>query len=525
MRKFIPLLAAVALGLSALTACGSDAPRNPAETGSTERAQDTLVLALGDFTEAEFDPRRGWGSHNEHYVTHSSLLRWDSHEQIVPDLASSYEHEGTSYTFTLNPDYKFSDGTPVTAKDVAFTYDMLKKDGVAFDLSNVESVTARDEHTVVIELGIPDSTFLPLVTQIGIVPADTYGDDYSADPVSSGPYHVVDFQRGEQVIMEANPYYPAELKYKKLTFLLSDTDAAIAATRAGDVDVTYVDVGMDLPEIDGMRIENYESVENLGLTLPTEQPGGSSTTMDVDVTTGNKVTADPAIRRALNLGLDRQEIVDLVLGGDGVPSSSVSDGLPWHGPEITENLDEAKDILADAGWRDSNNDGTVDKDGVEAVIPLMYTTTDQARVDMAAAVTAQSEENLGIRFTPVPATWDDIYVDGKTSAIVFALGSLSPKEVLDSYHSHSRGIGYNNMPDYANPRVDALLDQARATPLEESTQLWADAQAAASDDAPYVWLMRRDHVYYVSDSLDLGDQPLHGHGHGLQIFQNVEQWR
>lgn len=521
VKKLLTLAATVALTLAGPTACTPD----PAPSSSVDRADDELVLALGDFTEAEFDPRKGWGSHNEHYVTHSSLLRWNSDEKIAPDLASGYTLEGTTLTFTLNPDYRFSTGEQVTAKDVVYTYEMLAQDGVAFDLSHLDAITAPDESTVVIELTEPDSTFVPLVTQIGIVPAASYGENYSADPVSSGPYRVVDFQRGEQVIMEANPYYPKELKYQKLTFVLSDVDAAIAATRAGEVDVTYVDAGMDLPDIAGMSTRNYPSVENLGITLPTEQPGGSGTTMGAGVATGNAVTADPAIRRALNIGLDRREIVDTVFGDDAVPASSVSDGLPWAGPEITEDPDEARRLLDDAGWSDTNGDGTVDKDGVEAVIPLLYTTTEQARVDLAATVSALSAADLGIRFDPIPSTWDDIYADGKTSAVVFALGSLSPKEVLDSYHSHSRGSGYNNMPDYANPAVDHLIDQARAEPLADSAQLWRDAQAVAAEDAPYVWLARRDHVYLVADDVDLGDQPLHGHGHGLQIFQNVEQWR
>lgn len=522
-RALVPLVLTVGL---AAAAC-SPADGEQATPTTPDTAQDTdadeLALALGDFTSAEFDPRKGWGGHNEHYVTHSSLVKWDSEEQLRGDLASDWTEDDTTLTFTLDPEHSFSDGTPVTAEDVVFTFEMLIDDGVAFNLGNLTSIEAPDENTVVMELQRPDSTFLPLISQIGIVPAETYDEDYSADPVSSGPYQVVDFQHGEQVIMEANPHYPAELAYERLVFLLADTDAAIAATQAGDVDVTYVDAGRELPEIEGMRVENYDSVENLGITLPTGEPGGTGETMGEEVETGNPVTSDPAIRRALNLGIDREALTDIVLDGDGMPSSSVSDGLPWAGPEIERDLEQAREILADAGWEDTNGDGTIDKDGQEAVIPLMHT-DDQNRIDLAATLAVSAQEDLGILFEPQAATWDDIYVDGKTSAVVFALGSLSPIEIVDSYHSDSRGQGYNNLPEYANDEVDELIDAARATSLEDSEDLWSQAQGVAAEDAPYVWLIRRDHVYYVSDDVDLGDQPLHGHGHGLQIFQNVEQW-
>lgn len=217
----------------------------------------------------------------------------------------------------------------------------------------------------------------------------------------------------------------------------------------------------------------------------------------------------------------------------GEPAYSVADGLPWFTDKVVfddARVDDAQRILEEAGWSDSNGDGTVDKDGVEAVIPLMYTTNDQVRVDLAESVAVQAEE-LGIRFEPEGVTWDDVYEEGKTKAVVFALGSLSPKELYDSYSSDSIGVSYNNLPNYSNPEVDEHIDAARAAEsFEESLPRWQAAQEAGASahpdhgDVSMLWLLRRDHLYYVADHVDIGEQIMHGHGHGLQIFMNVEEW-
>lgn len=526
-------------GLSAvlaltLTACADSTDSNGAAgTAAADRPEDSLVLAVGDITESEFDPAKGWGQHNEHAVLHSSLLSWDEDMEMVGQLADSFTQEGTTWTFELNPEYTFSDGEAVTAEDVVFTYEMLKEDGTNFDLSNLREIRAEGEHTVVVELERPDTLFGPMTAQIGIVPAHHYDEDYSADPVASGPYRIVEHQQGEQVLMEANPHYPHDLAYQELTFVLSDEEAGLAAAGAGRVDIATVSHNNADRQIEGMTLHDLESVDTLALTLPTEPAGGAGETMGQEVEVGNDVTADPAIREALTVGLDRTGLSDLVVSQYGEPAYSVADGLPWFTDKVVfddARVDDAQRILEEAGWSDSNGDGTVDKDGVEAVIPLMYTTNDQVRVDLAESVAVQAEE-LGIRFEPEGVTWDDVYEEGKTKAVVFALGSLSPKELYDSYSSDSIGVSYNNLPNYSNPEVDEHIDAARAAEsFEESLPRWQAAQEAGASahpdhgDVSMLWLLRRDHLYYVADHVDIGEQIMHGHGHGLQIFMNVEEW-
>ena len=206
-RRSTALAGLVAVAALTLAACSGTDSTTAAPTAQT-RAEDELVLAVGDVGEGEFDPLRGWGNHQEHKVLHSSLVQWNrsaetGEMELVGDLARDFSHKGTVWTFHLREDFMFSDGEPVTAADVVFTYDLLKEDGTQFDLTNVAEVRAVDERTVEIELVQPDSLFGPQAATIAILPEHAYGEGYSQNPIASGPYRVVEYQDGEQLSMEA----------------------------------------------------------------------------------------------------------------------------------------------------------------------------------------------------------------------------------------------------------------------------------------------------------------------------------
>lgn len=173
MRRFPALLAAIATSAALLTACSSNEPR-PAPT-----PEDGIVLALGEVDSGEFDPAKGWGKHGEIRLTHVSLLKQDKDLEFTGDLAESWEPnaDNTAWTFTIKDGYKFSDGTPITAEDVAFTIQMLKDDGVAFDLSYIDTVSVAkdgDDEAITIKLTEPNALLLSDLTTIGIVPKASY---------------------------------------------------------------------------------------------------------------------------------------------------------------------------------------------------------------------------------------------------------------------------------------------------------------------------------------------------------------
>lgn len=526
---------AATVGLSLLlSGCSS-----PQQTNESTARSSELVVAVGDVAGGEFDPLKGWGSRPAQIrPIHSSLLMIDKDVNFVGDLAADYavSDDALTWTFELRDDAKWSNGKPLLASDVVFTYKLLKDDGTRFDLSFVDEVVAVHDHTVEIRLSEPRSTFVSQLSEIPILPEAYYSPDYSSEPIGSGPYRVVDFQDGQQLILEPNPHYFGEgPSFERLTFLFLSEDAALAAAQSGSVDIAYVPPAFADQEIPGMTMHSFETVDSRSLTLPTLPAGNAGMIRGSEVTVGNDVTSDLAIRQALNIGLDREEIVEIVLQGHGRPTYTLVDDLPWFNEETVfedGRIEDAQNILADAGWADSNDDGVLEKNGTPAQFTLLYPAEDQLRADLALVVAEQAKD-LGIKIIIKGTTWDGIYVDGKTSAVTWGGGRHHAHQMYEMYSSEVIDTGYNNMPQYTNDKVTEHLRNALgATTQMEANEFWKQAQwdgstgfASEHGDAPIVWLVSIDHLYLIRDGLDLGEQPIQGHGHEWALFNTIGQWK
>ncbi len=541
-KRILPLSMATLLLLVFVAGCGSASsqPSPPSsdalEAISKPAAKEELILAVGKTDTGMFDPKKGWGTHAQIRLTHSSLLRIDSDMNFVPDLAKSYDvsEDALTWTFPLREDVKFSNGDPVTAEDVKFTYEMLQADGVKFDLSFMKSIEATDAHTIVITLNEPRSTFVSQLTEIGIVPKALYDDNYSSNPIGSGPYKVVQYNDGQQIIMEYNDYwYGTKPQFKKLTLLLLAEDAALAAAKAGEADIVYVPPTFADQKVPGMTLLRFESIDSRSISMPTQKSGGKGKINENSVNVGNDVTSDLAIRKALSVGLSRDWIINIALDGYGQKAFSLCDYLPWFNEETViedGNIEEAKKILADGGWADTNKDGIVEKNGLKAEFDLLFSSSDQLRSDMALAV-ADMAQALGIKINAKGMTWDEIYVKGKENAVLWGGGRHHAHQLYTMYHSGVLNQGYNNMTHYTNPVVDGYLDKAmHASTQEEANRYWKLAQwdgetgFGTLGDIPIIWLARVDHLYLASEKLDVGKQPIHSHGHEWALFGNITEW-
>lgn len=525
-----------AAGTQAAGTQAADTQAAGTQAASVEK-KDELILAVGSTADSGvFDPKKGWGTHAQIRLTHSSLLKIDSDLNFIPDLAKSYEvsADGLTWTFPLREDVKFSNGEPVTAEDVKFTYEMLQEDGISYDLSFVKSIEAKDGNMVVITLKQPHSVFVGQLTEIGIVPKDLYNDHYSHNPVGSGPYKVVQYNEGQQIILEYNDYwYGSKPQFKKLTLLLLPEDAALAAAKAGEADLVYVPPSFADQKVEGMKLLRFESIDSRGIAMPTLKSGGKGKINKNEVNVGNDVTSDPAIRKALSVGLSRDSIIDVALDGYAQKAFSICDSLPWFNDETViqdGNVEEAKKILADAGWADTNHDGIVEKNGQKAEFDLLYSSSDQLRSDMSLAVADMAKE-FGIQINAKGATWDEIFVKGKENAVMWAGGQHHPGELYSLYNSRVINQGNDNITQYTNPIVDGYLDQAmEAATQEEANKYWKLAQwdgttgFSTLGDIPIIWLARVDHLYLSNEKLDVGKQPIHSHGYQWALFGNITDW-
>jgi len=532
-RKSIGMFGLLALFIVLITGCSS--PTNNTGTGNNiaaDETKDELILAFASEPEAGFDPITGWGRYGSP-LFQSTLLKRDDDLNIVGDLATGYEvsDDGTVWTVTLRNDVKFSDGKPLTAKDVTFTFEQAMQSASVVDLNILEKVEALDETSVQFTLKTPQSTFANSLVATGIVPSHAYDDNYAENPVGSGPFQLVQWDKGQQLIVEANPeYYDKHPYFKKLTFVFLSEDAAFAAAQAGTVDITYLPAAFSHQKVPGMKLESVETVDNRGIAFPYVKSGKMT---EEGLPIGNDVTADPAIRHAIDIAVDREALIEGVLEGYGSPAYTSVDGLPWWNPETVvddANMDGARKMLADAGWEDTNGDGVLEKNGLKAEFTLHYPANDMIRQSLAIAV-ADMVKPLGIQINIEGGSWDSIGKKMHSDAVLMGWGSHNPYELVNIYGSENAGIDYNNTGYYSNKSVDRYFEQAlQAKSEEEALEYWKKAQwdgttgLSGKGDAAWVWLVNIDHLYLMKDNLDIGTQRIHVHGHGWPATDNIVDW-
>ena len=501
----------------------------PAQSGSAEQ----IVLAIGGESEEGYDPTLGWGRYGAP-LFQSTLLKRDGDLNIVNDLATDYSisEDGKTWTVTIREDAVFSDGEPLTAADVAYTFNKAAESGGLTDVTQLEKATAVDKATVELTLKEPQSTFVNRLITLGIVPENVHGEDYARNPIGSGPYKMVQWDEGQQLIVEANPdYYGEAPGIERLVFLFIEEDGAFAAAKSGQTQVAAVPQSLAVQQIEGMTLRDVVSVDNRGLMFP-YLPANSKETPDGDPI-GNNVTADLAIRQAVNYAVDRQAMVDGILEGYGSPAYGPVSGLAWEEPNANiedGQPEKAQEILAEGGWADSDGDGIVEKDGVKAEFTILYKADDSIRQALALS-TAEMLEPIGIQANVEGKSWDDIEPLMHSNVVVFGWGSHDQTEMYNLYHSQAAQGDYYNTGYYANSAIDSTLDLAMGAPSEaEAVTYWKAAQwdgdkgVTTKGDAAWAWLVNLDHTYFVDECLDVGQLQVEPHGHGWPITANIADW-
>ena len=539
-RKLAALSLAAALSLG-LAACGgggdtpSDSTASPDATGSagaeTGYADQIVVGITAEPKYIEPNaPGMGPAEVQVSQQIFEGLVRTGDDGTIEPQLATDWtiSDDGLTWTVTIRDDVSFTDGEPLTAEDVAFTYNTVKTSSSVNDFTMLDYAEATDETTVVFHMTRPFSIWPYTMAIVGILPEHAYDPAaYGSNPIGSGRYTLVQWDRGQQVILEANPdYYGEAPKMKRVTILFMEEDAAFLAAQAGQVDVAYTSATYSDQAVDGYTLASYRTVDNRGFNLPAVPAGTDANGRAV----GNDFTADVRVRRAINIGIDRQEMIDNVLNGYGTPAYSICDQLPWYNPasEVAYDPEGAAALLDEAGWH-MGADGVREKDGVQAELTLLYSSDDSVRQALAADFANQLGE-LGISASIEGVGWDTAYDRALSEPLIWGWGAHTPMELYNLYHTIG-DTGSAQYSPYSNPAVDAYMDQAlQSTDLEASYALWQKAQwdgatgVTQEGDVPWVWLVNVDHLYWVRDGLQVAEQKIHPHGHGWSIVNNVDQW-
>ncbi|WP_435281975.1 ABC transporter substrate-binding protein [Streptomyces koelreuteriae] len=517
--------AATAALAAAVTACSA-----PSSGGGEGDAKSGSVV-IGVASEPDtLNPLLGYGKDGNSKIF-DGLLAHDADLKLKPALAAALPEVadgGRTYTYTLRDGVEFSDGEPLTAADVVYTYrtalDAKTNNTFKSELDAVKKVEASGDDKVVFTLKYPYAAFAAR-TVLPIVPEHIAGEQdpntgtFNTRPVGTGPYVLSKWSKGEKLTFKANPrYWGGKPKVKTFTMaVISDDDVRATRLRSGDLDgaVLPPNLAATFKSDDGKRTYDAKSYDFRAVTLPTP----------------NKVTGDRAIRRALDAAVDREAMVDKILDGAGRPAYGplpVDDPAFAKAVERDQDLGKAKKILDEAGWKPAG-DGIRAKDGQRASFTLLYPSGDKVRQDHALAY-ASDAKKAGIEVKAESATWEVIEPRMKNTAVLAGFGSTGDPDfgLYTLLHSSLAGDGFNNMARYDNPAVDRALDTGRRgqDPAERKAA-YDKLQRALVMDPGYTFLTHIDHLYVLADRWeDLGTQlEPHEHGFASGPWWNIEDWQ
>ena len=534
----VALLAGCAQG-AADSGANEPAAAGAAGAGVGPDGVSQVVITMTPSSEpaAGFDPLVGWGAgeHVHEPLIQSTLIATDNNLAFVNDLATDYEllrgrpHLDVSYP--RGRDVHRRRAAHGRGRGLHHQRNRERRSGRSRDLSMVDEARAVDATTCEIAMKRPNNALLYTLAVVGIVPAHAYGPDYGEHPIGSGRYMLEQWDRGQQVILRANPdYYGEKPLMDRVVVLFMEEDASLAAAQSGTADVAYTSAALAGAVPAGYTLLNCASVDSRGISLPCN-PAGTDVTVEGDMVYagGSDVTSDIAVRRALNYGIDRVRMIEHVLAGFGRAAYSVGDGMPWSSEAMRVETDvaAAERLLDAAGWA-RGDDGMRARDGLPCAFDLYYAAGDSTRQALAYDFADQAAA-LGIAVEPKGASWDDIYLRQYADPVLWGWGSNSPVELFELTYS----TGWGNYAQYMSDTVDANLEAAQAArTVEESYPFYQAAQWDAATEtgvapegaATWVWLANVDHLYFEREGLIVAEQKPHPHGHGWSLVNNIDQW-
>jgi len=455
---------------------------------SPATAQEALVVGT-DVDAGTLDPRltRDTTAYRTADLIYSGLVHLTPQLEAVPDLAESWETpDPQTFIFKLRPDLKFSDGTPLTADDVVFTYTtLINKDfnapmrALYTPIASVEKV---DDLTVKFSLSAPYAPLLSYL-DLGIVPQELVegGRDIATQPVGAGPMKLVSWNRGAEIQLEANPdYWAGAPEVGKVTIkIIPDNSARAQAFEAGDLDVIQSPLSpQDITRLAADDRFGNVIIPGLGVTY-------------INYNTKDPLLSDPKMRQAFSKLIDQETIVnDIYQGVDKVASSIILPSSWAFSADIkqpTFDVEGAKALFAEAGWQDTNADGILDKEGKPLTVTLATHSEDPNRVqaiEYIQAVMSQAGVDAKTQITDWPS-FSTNYVQKSQHQIALLgwLNIVDPDRLL--FAQLSTG-GSTNWGGYSNPKVDELLQKGRSS-LDQGERAAAYQEAAKilAEELPY----------------------------------------
>lgn len=475
--------------------------------------------------------------------------------ELYPSLAKSMptlSEDHLTYTFELRDNIKFSDGTPMTGEDIIFTFKAIKNpftDAQALrnyftDLERVELVDG-DKYKIKFVFKQPYFRAIYALGDIKIVPkkildlenindrltwesineanlnldpakypemkkfADFLNqEDISRNPkyvIGSGPYKLESWITGQQITVVRNDDYwnkdSGKVYPKKIIWkTIQDQNAAIAAAKNKETDLMYVIRPIDF-------VDNVKNPEQFGLKKALVlEPVYSY----IGWNNKSPLFNDPKVRMAMSHAVDRQLIIDKIFFGMGIPIQShvfyKSQYVDSTLPSIPFDLEKSKQLLAEAGWKDTDGDGVLDKiiDGQKVDFKFTFTNNNNPTRRQVALVIIDALKQIGIQADIQDYEWSVFLDKIKKHDFDAAIGawqlSVGPEDPYQIWHSSQSDGEGSNYVSFKNERSDELIELNRITfDEEERKKILNEWQQIIYKDQPYTFLWTPTGRYLYSD--------------------------
>ncbi len=464
----------------------------------------------------------------------SGLTRLGPDGQVFPDLAESWEisEDGLFYTFKLRRDVTWHTGAAFTAEDAVFTYELLADPELGSDprlgeLWRQVSCSAGDEFTLLCELSEPFAPFLSFAS-IGLLPKHilegntgaTIGDSRfnQEAAVGTGPFRLAELDQ-TKAILRADPTYYGQrplIDEIEMRFYPNPSTAAAALARS---------------EVQGLLLGPSASQEDFGLLTSTEglraHTANANQYTVLFLNNSQPPFSDKALREAVSLSLNVDDIISELLGGRAVGADSPMVPGTWaYNPElepVPHDQQRARELLDEAGWK-MTDDGVRQKEGTELRISLM-TDQDPLRIAIAERIAEQLAE-VGIQITVAPQAdlVREFLVPHQYQAAIFGWHPGADPDPYPAWHSSQvEAPDDRNIAGYQNPDTDRLMEEARrTTDLDKRQARYYAFQQKFLEDVPSVLLYYPVFTYFVAEeieNLELGTlfEP-------SSRFANASQW-
>lgn len=516
LKHFLVYAMAVVMALAclvAVTGCGTE------KSGSAEK---TLTFASSDYKTLNAI----LNTHDElPSLIFSGLMKHDGKGNAVCDLASKYEFDEATltYTFHLRDNVTWHDGKPFTAKDVKFTLDQLRNNKdleseTTDSYKDIKDVVVVDDHTVKIVLSKPNAAMLDNLA-IGILPEhllagkDIMNDGFNQNPVGTGRYKFVSWDKGQSIVLTRNDaYYGKKPNIEKIVCkIIPNENAKAAQLKSGGIDFALLNAkdAKAFRDNKDFTIFDFKTADFRAIGVSYKNPFWQN-------------PDHKALLPVLGYAIDKQAIVDSVLEGEGTPAYSPLQMNKEYNLESVDkreyNPELFKQKMAELGWT-LGSDGIYEKNGEKLSFSVEARDFEVERVDMAKLVSAQFKKlGVDMKVDIVPKfKWKELQ-----SLVIGQAAPFDPDQGTYDFFVTKASANYTA---YSNPAVDAALAKARGTyDVNVRKEAYNEFQKAWNEDPAFIMLAYL-HGNYVGTNKITGPttDTILGH-HAAGVFWNIEDW-